>query len=146
MHVHPGRLPYRCQVERPRQAQGPGKRPPLLGEVDAARHGMHGGAPSRQPAGRVGDQTVPGTDDTQQGGLDVPLPAAHAGAHRARDAGRSRVYRPPGGPRPGQAPAGYRTPSGVGASVSLWMSIRQPVSRAASRAFWPSLPMARDSW
>jgi hypothetical protein len=26
------------------------------------------------------------------------------------------------------------------------MSIRHPVSRAASRAFWPSLPIANDSW
>ena len=26
------------------------------------------------------------------------------------------------------------------------MSIRQPVSRAASRAFWPSLPIASESW
>ena len=26
------------------------------------------------------------------------------------------------------------------------MSIRQPVSFAASRAFWPSLPIASESW
>ena len=32
------------------------------------------------------------------------------------------------------------------AAASDTMSIRQPVSLAASRAFWPSLPMARDSW
>ncbi len=31
-------------------------------------------------------------------------------------------------------------------SVSGRMSIRQPVSRAARRAFWPSLPIASDSW
>ena len=31
-------------------------------------------------------------------------------------------------------------------SVSGRMSIRQPVSFAASRAFWPSRPMASDSW
>jgi hypothetical protein len=31
-------------------------------------------------------------------------------------------------------------------SVSGRMSIRHPVSFAASRAFWPSLPIARDSW
>ena len=30
-------------------------------------------------------------------------------------------------------------------AASLRMSIRQPVSRAASRAFWPSLPIASDS-
>ena len=32
------------------------------------------------------------------------------------------------------------------ASASLRMSMRQPVRRAASRAFCPSLPIARDSW
>ncbi len=32
------------------------------------------------------------------------------------------------------------------ASDSLLMSMRRPVSRAARRAFWPSLPMASDSW
>jgi hypothetical protein len=31
-------------------------------------------------------------------------------------------------------------------SVSDWMSIFHPVSRAARRAFRPSLPMASDSW
>jgi hypothetical protein len=29
---------------------------------------------------------------------------------------------------------------------SGWMSIFAPVSLAASRAFWPSFPIARDSW
>ena len=54
--------------------------------------------------------------------------------------------------------AGVPTPGGTGVCagppprcssancVSDLMSIRQPVSRAASRAFWPSLPMASDSW
>ena len=31
-------------------------------------------------------------------------------------------------------------------AVSALMSIRQPVSRLANRAFWPSRPIARDSW
>lgn len=38
-----------------------------------------------------------------------------------------------------------RAAAGLGA-VSERMSIRHPVSRAASRAFWPSRPMARDNW
>ena len=33
-----------------------------------------------------------------------------------------------------------------GRLVADRMSIRQPVSRAARRAFWPSLPIASDSW
>jgi hypothetical protein len=31
-------------------------------------------------------------------------------------------------------------------AVSDRMSIRQPVSFAANRAFWPSLPIASESW
>ena len=31
-------------------------------------------------------------------------------------------------------------------SASLRMSMRQPVRRAANRAFWPSLPIASDNW
>ena len=31
-------------------------------------------------------------------------------------------------------------------AASERMSMRQPVSRAASRAFWPSLPIASESW
>jgi hypothetical protein len=33
----------------------------------------------------------------------------------------------------------------AGAASDL-MSMRQPVSLAASLAFWPSLPIASDSW
>ena len=42
----------------------------------------------------------------------------------------------------------WTTPPGNGqdGAVSERMSIRQPVSRAASRAFCPSRPMASDSW
>ena len=42
-----------------------------------------------------------------------------------------------------------RSPSSCSSSansVSERMSIRQPVSRAASRAFWPSRPIASESW
>jgi hypothetical protein len=55
---------------------------------------------------------------------------------------RARPARTPRGPElrpPAQASEG----SG---SVSGRMSIRQPVRRAASRAFCPSLPIASDSW
>ena len=31
-------------------------------------------------------------------------------------------------------------------TLSGWMSIFAPVNLAARRAFWPSLPMASDSW
>ena len=45
---------------------------------------------------------------------------------------------------------GFHTNAGCPAQPSRmesgWMSIRAPVSFAASRAFWPSLPIASDSW
>ena len=47
----------------------------------------------------------------------------------------------PGPPHSGTPAAG---PASSGAASDL-MSIRQPVSRAASLAFWPSLPIASDS-
>ncbi len=46
---------------------------------------------------------------------------------------------------PVYSPSRSRSASGA-VSVSGRMSMRQPVSRAARRAFWPSLPMASDSW
>src|SRR5690606_42018450 len=52
-----------------------------------------------------------------------------------------------GRPRPREAAAaaaGAQAPSC--SSVSGRMSIFQPVSRAARRAFWPSLPIASESW
>jgi hypothetical protein len=45
----------------------------------------------------------------------------------------------------GRPPVRAGQASGVGASSDR-MSMRQPVRRAARRAFWPSLPMASDSW
>jgi hypothetical protein len=43
-------------------------------------------------------------------------------------------------------PAGNTAYLSRAPAASETMSIRQPVSLAASRAFWPSLPMARESW
>ena len=162
----------RGHVERPLPAQRPGERPPLLREHDALQVAVHGGAAARQTAGRIGDDSVPDRDDTQQGGPVRPRPAAHAGAHRARSVGRLGVYRAlsalargrralpcalppprrvrgaaygalPGGAASALAPDGSGSP---GPAVSLRMSMRQPVSRAASRAFCPSRPIASDSW
>jgi hypothetical protein len=45
----------------------------------------------------------------------------------------------------GPADEGTAGPS-AGTAASDLMSMRQPVSLAASLAFWPSLPIASDSW
>ena len=39
-----------------------------------------------------------------------------------------------------------RIRSDQSSTLSGWMSIFAPVNLAARRAFWPSLPMASDSW
>lgn len=72
---------------------------------------------------RIRDETAARDDEASQFGGRNGLPAADAGANR-----RAHRY---------QAPA---------TAVSGRMSIRQPVSRAANRAFCPSRPMARLSW
>ena len=90
-------LAHRSDIGRSAQAQGPGERPPLLGEINAARVGMHRGSPARQTPGGVRDQPRTGwildRDDTQQAGLGPLDPAAHTGALRTREAGQCRVYR-----------------------------------------------------
>lgn len=46
----------------------------------------------------------------------------------------------------GSGPRSSSATSSAGTSASDRMSMRQPVSFAARRAFWPSLPIASDSW
>ena len=71
---------------------------------------------------------------TEPAAGDGPAPAAG----KIPPAGSGAI--PPAG-------SGAAGPAGLPAgSRSGRMSIRQPVSLAASRAFWPSLPIASDSW
>ncbi len=107
-----------------------------LGQVEAGDDRVQVGTSAGQPVRRVGhDSTVPGHHPQQLGRRSAPA-AAHAGADRRAQAGSS-------------AGAGAGVDAGAGTAsrvTSGRMSIRQPVSRAARRAFWPSLPMASDSW
>jgi hypothetical protein len=122
--------------------------------------------PARQPGPRVGLNDVPSRYEAKQAGLDRTLLAAYTGTRR-----RHTRDRPLGShghyivslpcqrvcgsrPRPraysgacADGPAGERTagPS-AGTVASDLMSMRQPVSLAASLAFWPSLPIASDNW
>lgn len=158
------------RVERPLEPEGPGKRPTADREVEAGRIGMQVCAPARQCTTGIRDADALDRRDTQQLVLGRALAAAHAGAFRAcsdmRPARRRQVYpseatwRRPADPedRRGRLrqhrPLGVRHPfsysgrplSSVWPSVSGRMSIRQPVRRAARRAFCPSLPIASDSW
>jgi hypothetical protein len=116
-------LPGGCPRGRHRPERPPWPALPQ-GDLRPQRRGL--GADHHSPA-RRGSRPRLGTEHLRQ-----PL-------HRRRAVGRDRCETSPTGPR-GQVDGG-----GVGA-VSDRMSIRQPVSRAASRAFWPSRPMARESW
>lgn len=88
-------------------------------------------------------------------------PVGHTSVYRVGRAARSTGPAPPQDApeevcRPAQdadgIPPRWAKPQARGAagalpaSVSGRMSMRQPVSLAARRAFWPSLPMARLSW
>src|SRR5690606_33363689 len=70
---------------------------------------------------------------------DHPEEGGPGSTHAATDARSYRLHVTPRGweRRPRQASS--RIESG-------WMSILAPVSLAARRAFWPSLPIASDSW
>ena len=122
--------------------------------------------PARQPGPRVGLDDVPSRYEAKQAGLNHTLLAAYTGTHRGhtRDmplgsrghysnkstvsAGlrlRAGTLAYSGACAAGPAGEGTAGPS-AGTAASDLMSMRQPVSLAASLAFWPSLPIASDSW
>ncbi len=90
--------------------------------------------PPGHPGVSIENQLVPVRHDPQQLGRDRALPAPDARAYRLPATSTLQHY----SARPGSAL------TGAGA-VSDRMSMRHPVSRAASRAFWPSRPIARDN-
>lgn len=76
-------------------------------------------------------------------GLPLTDTSSMGGVFRAR-LHSSHVYSTPSGPA--DRPCGYALAAWAGLAASETMSIRQPVSFAARRAFWPSLPIASESW
>jgi hypothetical protein len=165
----------RAGVEDTGDAQRAPEGAPTLRQREASRIGMHVGSPTRQFASRIGEEAVfssaPDRDHAQQLGGRSTLPATHTGAHRPRASYHRESLPPPTGDLTAasggviQPPnrwerarrcvhselaSGSGTPplgrASEGFSVSGRMSIRHPVNLAASRAFWPSRPMARDSW
>ncbi|GLB66302.1 hypothetical protein AHIS1636_07410 [Arthrobacter mangrovi] len=122
---------------------------PLQSQGHARGIRVQPGTPPGRAAAEIDDdgtKAVRRDGQTQQAGLVILLPAANAGTLR-RLPGRpdrihSSAFGKPATNRAGRiGQGGYWT-----ATASETMSIRQPVSLAARRAFWPSLPMASDSW
>ncbi len=120
--------------------------------------------PARPLGPRVGLDGVPSRYEAKQAGLDHTLLAAYTGTQRGhtRDMpfgscghDKTQVYRVRRSGRPGEIRAAQASADGTTAAqasadgttaASDLMSMRQPVSLAASLAFCPSLPMASDSW
>ena len=103
-------------------------------ERETAGIGMQVRASSRQSTASVDDSATVDRDDPQELGLRHPGSAPHTGADRSEAKPLGRVYRF----RPPRHPAGSAVgsaPVGPSSSASEWMSMRQPVRRAASRAF-----------
>ena len=150
----------RCTGDAQRSTEGP---PPQRCR-EATLIGVQPGTPARVRACCIngdGNWTVPRRHGHHSEQFDgqLSLPAADARSHRrgACVSGQTlaldhrSVYVTAGRPKTkvlltaGARPT--QLASGVsGAAASLRMSMRHPVSRAANRAFWPSLPIASDSW
>lgn len=113
-----------------------GERPALGRTFKALQIGVQVRPPARHPSVQVGHEGPTHHDHPNQVTLWRPLPATQTGAQR-RTPG---VY--PSHAAQAAAGGGESGPPGP---LSGRMSIRHPVIRAASRAFWPSRPMARDS-
>src|SRR5215831_12765920 len=75
-----------AEIERPRQAKGPGERPTTLSQLETSQVRVDGRTPARQPPTRIGDNTVLDHDEAKQVGLGRALPATHAHAKRDRPA------------------------------------------------------------
>ena len=126
-----------AEIERSFDSKGPPERLASGGELQAPGRGMQMSTTPRHRPTLIGlddpCRRDPDGDESHQVGF-----VRSGSTSETRANGHLRVY-----PLTGEAAP--RDPAS-GASVSERMSMRQPVSLAASRAFCPSLPMARESW
>ena len=131
-HVRSGR----SQALGPPGLSAAARTPPTTGAAPASGTAR----PPRRPASALRSAT----------GGPPPRPPARRPARRTASAGSPRGPARLGGRRAParRAAAGCRRGCRCSSAncVSDLMSIRHPVRRAARRAFWPSLPIARDSW
>src|SRR5216683_2234965 len=164
------RTPAMQPRSRVRNDNVPGRHQTEQVGLGRARPAPHAGAgtcrrcgrisrPLRRPPGhfrmsvyRAAASAAPGTLPADSAAapataLEVAPTVALAGALAAVPAA-PLVAAAPAPPAPGLAAPAPPAAAGAGlsAGVSDLMSMRQPVRRAARRAFWPSLPMASDSW
>jgi len=153
-------LPERAGGQWSRQAQCPRERPAPLRLLEAFPAEMQVGAPARQLRTGIRDDGAVSAHHTQQIGFGRTDPAPDTRPDRRHGHGRQgpsghsgRKLTAPGHrpcrrvqlERRRSAPV-FPAAAGSATWVSGRISIFQPVSRCASRAFWPSFPIASDSW
>jgi len=143
-------FPHEREVQRPRDLEGPWERFPPLGEVETSGRRVQVRPTAGCPTTGIREDKSSGHRHPQQIGRTGPFPTPDTGTllnllrarvcsldHCSSGCGDDSVDRP-------RDQSTFSSPRVT--SVSGRMSIRQPVSRAARRAFCPSLPMARESW
>jgi hypothetical protein len=128
----------RGEVERGGHPQRPGQGPTPFRVGEAREVAMQVSPTSREPAPGIGLGGALLGHHAQQLRDGGPLSAADAGALGLGGAGHPQVAG-----STSAAVAGTELSAGA---TSGRMSMRQPVSRAARRAFCPSRPMASESW
>lgn len=130
--------------------EGPGEAPLAGGQLGTLRVAVKPRSPAGHPSGRVGHHLAVDHDVAQELVLRVRATASHTGTYWLIH--RSILPFVPGsggdgqGLRAGSQPLAHRSCRQFCGAASERMSMRQPVSRAARRAFCPSRPMARLSW
>ena len=161
--VRPGRVPEpivpgavllldrraeEAEIQRTLHPQRPAQGPGTFRSIEALLGGVQMSTATRQPSGEVRDDPARLCHDPDERRRIVPDPTSHAHAEEPERGDRCRVY--PSGhlAQSTDGAGGTSEPlaAGSAAAVSGRISIRQPVRRAASRAFCPSRPMARESW
>jgi hypothetical protein len=120
------RLSHRQRVGAGGGPKGPHQRAASHGELEAVQIAVQVGTSTRKSSGTVRNARIPDQNDSQQVGLSGANTTSDTGSHRMGDRTGSRRHCTPstrqGSTRSGDIP-------------SPWMSMRQPVSRAARRAF-----------
>ncbi len=140
---------YGIGVERAGDPEGTGKGLPAYGDLEAVRRGMHVRPAPGKAAMGVCDQVSAHRHHAQQLTCRHPNPAADAGADRRAQPCSPGPLDLPGSldlPGPSDPPGSAADGTDSPATTSGRMSMRQPVRRAARRAFCPSLPIASESW
>ena len=142
------RVLYGCQVQWTGHPKGSGQCLLPLRAVKTLLGRVQVCSTARPPAIGIRNSSPGDRDNPNQVGRGSTLTAPDAHATRPRCAACRRVY--PARHRAQSAVGSCRRASGATSSAagaaSDRISMRQPVRRAARRAFWPSRPMARDSW